>query len=394
MHVSKTRHISFFDTTLRDGEQAPGYALTIDQKIALAETNERLGMNVIETGFPISSPADFEATRQISQLLKKAKPCGFSRLLKDDIDACADSMVGHHPDPQIELLVSSSDIHIRYKQGSTREAITEQTRAAVRHAKERGFTDISLALEDATRADVAFLKELSGHAIDEGVTTLAVPDTVGCALPGEYKELISEIRAFVGEDITVSVHTHDDLGLAVANSLAGLEGGANEVQTTLCGIGERAGNCSFEEMVAILANKQHQLGMTYDIVQHRIHQATAQLAEYVNLRLPRHKSIIGENAFATAAGIHQQGVMKYRFIYEFMRAEDFGGESRIVVGRHSGRSILRQRLNEAGIKDIEPTRLDALYATVMTSGRAEDYNDAKLLADLYAGLDADVDLAS
>jgi 2-isopropylmalate synthase len=379
------RHVGFFDTTLRDGEQAPGYSMSVAQKIDMAQALERLGLNIIETGFPASSPVDFEATREICRTLHRATPCGFARAVADDIDACASSM-RDAASPQIELASVGSDIHIKYKRGVTREVIVDEAKRAIRHARAVGFTDISLALEDATRGDPEFMKQLIGEAIDAGITAIAVPDTVGCMLPVEFYSLIHALRDFMKEAARISIHCHNDLGLAVANSVAGLEAGADEVQTTLCGIGERAGNANMEELVAVLANKQYTLNVTHDIVQHRLFETCALLAKSLNLSLPLHKPIIGANAFSTEAGMHQQGVMKFRFTYEFMRAEDFGAESKLVIGRHSGRNILRQRLRQAGVREVLPPVLDRVYAFIMSGDDAGRYNDIKLLAELYQQL--------
>lgn len=382
MLMNRMRHVAFFDTTLRDGEQAPSYSLNVEQKVELAKASERLGVNTIETGFPASSPIDFEATREISRSLTRATPCGFARSVVQDIDACAASMKDAS-NPQIELASVGSDIHVRYKRGVTRDIIMQEAKLAVRHAKSVGFKNISLALEDATRGDPEFMKQLIAEGIEAGISTIAIPDTVGCALPVEFYSLIQMLRDFVKDSVTISIHCHNDLGLAVANSLAGLEAGADEVQTTLCGIGERAGNANMEELVAVLANKQHTLHMTHDIVQHRLYETCALLAGYLNLSLPLHKPLIGANAFSTEAGMHQQGMMKFRFTYEFMRAEDFGAESRIVIGRHSGRNILRQRLKQGGVHQVDPTTLDEIYALIMSGDDIARYNDVQLLADLY-----------
>lgn len=382
MEMNLLKHVNIFDTTLRDGEQAPGYALNIEQKVKIALASENLGVNTIETGFPASSPIDFEATQEICRVLGRATPCGFARATKEDIDACAKSMADA-TNPQIELASVGSDIHIKYKRSATREQIIREAVEAIDHAKVVGFTDISLALEDATRSDMAFMKQLIGEAIERGITAIAIPDTVGCCLPGEYYGLIKELRDFVGEDTRISAHCHNDLGLAVANSIAGIEAGANEVQATMCGIGERAGNASLEELVAVLTYKIDSLHRTHDIVTHRLHETCSLVADYLNLSIPLHKPIIGSNAFATEAGMHQQGVLKYRFTYEFMRAENFGAESKTIIGRHSGRSILRQRLVRADIKKVNPAVLDALYTAIMIEDNVARYNDPRLLVEKY-----------
>ncbi len=382
MQYHLLRHVGIFDTTLRDGEQAPGYSLSVEQKLEIAEVSERLGVNIIETGFPASSPIDFEATRQICRLLRRAKPCGFARSRKDDVDACAAAMVDA-ANPRIQLASVGSDIHIKYKREIARSQVVSEAMEAIEHAKRVGFTDISLAVEDATRSDMGFMKELISRALERGVTGFAIPDTVGCCLPREFHALIKEIRAFVGEGIVVSVHCHNDLGLAVANSIAGIEAGGDEVQVTLSGIGERAGNCSMEELIAVLTSKADALHCQHDIVHHRLFEACNRLNSFIGLNLPPHKPVIGRNAFATEAGMHQQGVTKHRFTYEFLRAEDYGAQSRTVIGRHSGRHILRERLKASGVKEPHPLLVDRLYETIINEGEVEKYNSANLLRERY-----------
>jgi 2-isopropylmalate synthase len=376
------RHVSIFDTTLRDGEQAPGYSLSVDQKLAIAETVERLGVNTIEIGFPASSPTDFEAARQICRTLRRATPCAFSRSVKQDVAACAEAMADA-VNPLIQIATVGSDIHIKYKREITRQQVIKEAVDAVDHAKMVGFEQISLAIEDATRSDITFLKELIGRGIERGITNVVIPDTVGCSLPDEFYLLIKEIRAFVGEGIRISMHCHNDLGLAVANSLAGIKAGGDEVQTTLCGIGERAGNTSVEELVAVLTSKASQLKCRHDIIQHRLYDACTQLSSFIGLTIPAHKSILGRNAFATEAGMHQQAVLKHRFTYEFMRAEDFGAESKIVIGRHSGRNILRHRLLAMGVKEPDPALIDQLYEAIMNEPEVEKYNTPIRLLERY-----------
>lgn len=379
------RHVGIFDTTLRDGEQAPGYSLSVDQKLALAETTESLGVNTIEIGFPASSPTDFEAARQICRTLRRAKPCAFARSIAQDVIACAEATVDAD-NPQIQLATVGSDIHMKYKREITRQQVLKEAVDAIDQAKRVGFQDISLAIEDATRSDMSFLKELIGRGLERGITAVAIPDTVGCCLPSEYYMLIRQIRAFVGDGIRISIHCHNDLGLAIANSIAGIEAGGDEVQATLCGIGERAGNASLEELVAVLTSKAKQINVRHDVIQHRLYDACAQLSSYIGLTVPAHKPIIGRNAFATEAGMHQQGVLKHRFTYEFLRAEDFGAESRVVIGRHSGRNILRQRLKAAGVKEPDPVLIDRLYEAVTNDVEIEKYNNPLRLLEKYTSI--------
>jgi 2-isopropylmalate synthase len=381
----RLRHVGIFDTTLRDGEQAPGYGLTVDQKVQLALKLEELGVNTIECGFPMSSPVDFEATREICKMLKRARPCGFARALPADVKACARSME-FAINPQIEIASLGSDIHIRYKRETTRERIFAEAIEAVDCARAEGFTDISIAAEDATRSDIEFLKRLLGAGIKHGATTIAIPDTVGACLPEEFHALISELRSFVGDGIRISVHCHNDMGLAVANSLAGIQAGADEVQTTLCGIGERAGNTSMEELVAVLEAKKPVLHRVHDVIQHRIYDTCMLLAKFLGLNVPAHKPILGQNAFSSEAGMHQQGLIKHRFTYEHLRAEDYGTVPRMVLGRHSGRNLIRQRLREDGIREIHDSLVDKIYERMISDSEYRRYNEPGTLGGIYRSL--------
>lgn len=381
------RQISIFDTTLRDGEQAPGYSLTMEQKVQTAKQLEDLGVNVIETGFPMSSKVDFEATREICKQLRRASPCGFARAKREDIEACAKAM-SEAVNPQIELASVGSDIHMFYKRKVTREQVIGEAKDAIKCAKSFGFEDISLALEDATRGDIEFMKTLIGSGMELGITAIAIPDTVGCCLPEEFKALIKTLRDFTGPEIRISVHCHNDMGLAVANSIAGLMGGADEVQTTLCGIGERAGNTSLEELISVLSTKQDVLHCVHTVVNHKLYDACHFLANMIGLNLPRHKAIIGENAFSSEAGMHLQGLIKYRFTYEWLRAEDYGAESKMVIGRHSGRHILRQHLLEQGVHDLDHVLVDKIYNLITESDNPELYNVSEILLERYNELKA------
>ena len=380
MHLM--RQVLIFDTTLRDGEQAPGYSLDVEQKVELALQLERLGVNTIEAGFPISSPVDMIATREICRTLRKAKTCGFARTLRADIDACADAMADA-ANPMVQVASVGSDIHMRHKRQVTPEQVEKETLDALDHARTVGFTDISLAFEDATRGDVPFMKRLISEGLERGITAIAIPDTVGCCLPQQFHDLIAELRALVGDGIRISIHCHDDLGLAVANSVAGIQGGADEVQTTLCGIGERAGNCALEELVAILNSKQAELHCVHDVVTHRLFDACSTLAGMIGLQVPRHKAILGTNAFSTEAGMHQQGVLRHRFTYEWLRAEDYGATPRVAMGRHSGRTIVRHRLASRGVTGLDERAVDAVYEAISHAETPEQFESAEVLVAAY-----------
>ncbi|MBD2342705.1 LeuA family protein [Anabaena subtropica] len=383
--LHKFRQVNIFDTTLRDGEQAPGYSMTVDQKVKLAEELESLGVNTIETGFPMSSPVDFEATQAICRTLKKAQPCGFSRTVSKDIEACAKAMADA-TNPQIELATVASDIHMIYKRNMNRAQVVKEAIDGISCARSLGFQDISLGLEDATRGDMEFMKKLIGEAIEHGITAIAVPDTVGCCLPDEFYSLVKQLREFVGDNIRISIHCHNDMGLAVANSIAGIKAGADEVQTTLCGIGERAGNTSLEELISVLNTKRETLYKVHSIVSHKLVEACHLLREILDLPIPYHKPIVGRNAFASEAGMHQQGLMKHRFTYEWLQAEDYGATPLMMIGRHSGRNIIRNMLLQKGIKNIENQIVDYIYEDIMANTHAEKYIARDLIFEKYKSL--------
>jgi 2-isopropylmalate synthase len=333
----------------------------------------------------MSSPVDFDATHEMCKLLRRARPCGFARALPADVDACARAMK-HAANPQIEIASVGSDIHILYKRETTRERVLAETLDAIDCAKAHGFTDISIAPEDATRSDFEFLKRLLGASIERGARTLAIPDTVGACLPDEFHALIRDLRAFVGDGIRISVHCHNDMGLAVANSVAGIQAGADEVQTTLCGIGERAGNTSLEELIVVLNSKLGVLHRVHDVIHHRLYETCMVLARFLNLHLPAHKPVLGENAFSSEAGIHQQGLIKHRFTYEHLRAEDYGAVPRLVLGRHSGRNLIRRRLREDGVREILDHLVDRIYDQMITDPDPRRYSQVGALSAIYAAL--------
>lgn len=352
------RTVSIFDTTLRDGEQAPGNAMSADQKVAVGLELERLGVDVIEAGFPASSPSDFDAAERLSESVSSATIATFARALRGDISTAVDAVgVDNH---QVQLLTTASELHLVHKRGITRREAWSEAAAATRFARELGVTDISLGLEDASRGDPELLKGLIESGLAEGATTVAVADTSGCLTPQETSDLIASVCSWVPDDVTVSVHCHDDMGLAVANSLAAIEAGVDQVQTTLAGIGERAGNTALEELVAVLAYRGDKIAARTDIRAERLFGAFQVLDEAISVDVARNKSILGANAFATQAGIHQQGMLRKPETYEYLDPDQFGRERTMLVGRHSGRAILRHLVK--GLEsDIDDALVDELY---------------------------------
>jgi 2-isopropylmalate synthase len=343
--------VLIFDTTLRDGEQSPGISLNTQEKLEIAGQLARLGVDVIEAGFPITSPGDFEAVQAISRTVEGPVIAGLARTHVADIDA-AWNAVKDAPRPRIHTFISTSDIHIIHQLQTTREDVKGQARAAVSHAKQY-LDDVEFSPMDATRADIEFTAEVCQIAIDEGATTINIPDTVGYTMPHEYTAYLERLYELVPDlrNIVLSVHCHDDLGLAVANSFAGLLAGARQVECAINGIGERAGNASLEEIVMLLHTRQADVGLHTQAVTREIARTSRMVSRLTGYSVQPNKAIIGRNAFAHESGIHQDGVLKERTTYEIMDATTVGLEANsIVLGKHSGRHALKQALSELGIE--------------------------------------------
>ena len=343
--------IRVFDTTLRDGEQSPGIALNKQEKLEIAQQLARLGVDIIEAGFPITSPGDFESVQAISREVEGPVICGLARTAKQDIDAAWEA-VRDAARPRIHTFIATSDIHIERKLQTTRDDVKGQVRAAVAHAK--SYTDdVEFSPEDGSRSDIAYMAEVIQIALDEGATTINVPDTVGYTMPDEYAAMFTELYRLVPglRDVVVSVHCHDDLGLAVANSLAGVQAGCRQVECAINGIGERAGNASLEEIVMLLRTREPALGLWTGIETTEIARTSRLVSRLTGYPVQPNKAIVGRNAFAHEAGIHQDGVLKERATYEIMDATTVGLKSNaIVLGKHSGRHALSKALEEMGFK--------------------------------------------
>jgi 2-isopropylmalate synthase len=349
MDRSEQDRVEIFDTTLRDGEQSPGISLNKQEKLEIAHQLARLGVDVIEAGFPITSPGDFEAVQAIAREVEGPVICGLARTSKQDIDA-AWSAVKDSERPRIHTFIATSDIHIERKLQSTREDVKGQARAAVAHAR-RCTDDVEFSPEDGSRSDIEFMAEVIQIAIDEGATTINVPDTVGYTMPDEYAEMWRRLYELVPDlgGVTTSVHCHNDLGLAVANSFAGLRAGARQVECAVNGIGERAGNASLEEMVMLLHTRESSVGLWTGVKTREIARTSRLVSRLTGYAVQPNKAIVGRNAFAHEAGIHQDGVLKDRTTYEIMDATTIGLEQNsIVLGKHSGRHALRNALEELG----------------------------------------------
>ena len=374
-----SNRIYIFDTTLRDGEQVPGCQLSTDEKVQVAVQLERLGVDVIEAGFPISSPGDFRSVVEISKAVTNPTICALSRAVIGDIDAAGESL-RHAKRGRIHTGIGASDIHIRNKFGSTREAILEQAVKAVKHA--RGYVDdVEFYAEDAGRADLEFLCRLTEAVIKAGATVVNIPDTTGYCLPGEYGEKIKYIYNCVPnvDKAMISIHCHNDLGLATANSLAGIMNGARQIECTINGIGERAGNTSLEEVV--MAMKVHkELGFETGIDTTQLYPVSQLVSKLMRMPVQANKAIVGRNAFAHSSGIHQDGHLKHTENYEIMNPRDVGvDKSTIILTARSGRHALRHRLELLGYRYDKPA-LDTIYTQFLDMADIrKEVNDKDLM---------------
>ena len=371
--------VTIFDTTLRDGEQAPGFTLDVNAKVAMARAIDALGVDVLEAGFPIASPADAEAVTQVSRELKRPVIAALARCRTLDIEEAARALAPAAKS-RLHIFLATSDIHLIHKLKMTREACLESVTDSVRLA--RNFTDdVEFSAEDATRSDRDFLCRVIEAAIREGCTTINLPDTVGYATPDEIREFFADVIARVpnSDRAVFSAHCHDDLGLAVANSLAAIQGGARQVECTVNGIGERAGNAAVEEIVMALKVRQNRLPYQTGIVASALYETSQLLTSLTNEPVQANKAIVGRNAFAHEAGIHQDGVLKNPSTYEIMRPQDVGQpEARLVLGRHSGRHAVQRRCETLGVT-VTTLELEQIYRSVINLGeQRKSVSDAEL----------------
>jgi len=351
MSESAHRRIVIFDTTLRDGEQSPGASMNLTEKMEVAQALAELGVDIIEAGFPIASPGDFEAVSEIARLLRGSVVCGLARCRSEDIDRAWEA-VRHAERPRIHVFLATSAIHREFKLKMDKEQIIERAVAGVKRAV--GYCpDVEFSPEDAVRTESDFLSAVVEAAIDAGATTVNIPDTVGYATPLHMAECIRTLRRRVPniDKAVISVHCHDDLGMATANSLAAVEAGAGQVECTINGIGERAGNCSLEEIVMALRTRNDVYHAETGVVTRRLVPTSRLVASITGMHVQRNKAIVGENAFAHEAGIHQDGILKERTTYEIMRPDDVGlSASDLVLGKHSGRAALADRARKLGYR--------------------------------------------
>jgi len=379
MTDTASRRIVIFDTTLRDGEQSPGASMNLAEKMEVAQALVSLGVNVIEAGFPIASPGDFQSVRQIAENVRGSVICGLARCRNEDIDRAWEA-VQHARQHRIHVFLATSAIHREHKLRMDKDQIVQRAVEGVRRAK--GYCeDIEFSPEDAARTESDFLCQVVEAAIAAGATTVNIPDTVGYATSAHMYNVIHNLRNRVPniDRAVISVHCHNDLGLAVANSLAAVEAGAGQVECTINGLGERAGNCALEEIVMALRTRHDYYHADTGIITQRLVPTSRLVANITGIQVQRNKAIVGQNAFAHEAGIHQDGILKERTTYEIMRPEDVGfTKTELVLGKHSGRAALADRAAAMGYR-LTPAQLDSVFA------------DFKVLADKKKDIyDADI----
>lgn len=346
---SSDNRVRIFDTTLRDGEQAPGCSMTVSEKLRIAKALSELNVDIIEAGFPAASPGDFESVKAIAEQNFGAVICGLARCHADDIEKAHAAVKGADRH-RIHVFVATSAIHREHKLKMAKEEIIRRAVSAIKMAREL-CDDVEFSPEDASRTELSYLAEVVSAAIEAGATTVNVPDTVGYTVPAEFEQLFRYLQAHVQriDEITLSVHCHNDLGMAVANSLAAISAGARQIECTINGIGERAGNCSLEEVVMAIKTRAEFFGLQTGIDARRLYPTSRLVASVTGMHPPRNKAIVGENAFAHEAGIHQHGMLQHASTYEIMRPEDVGrSKSKLVLGKHSGRHAFRDRVAELG----------------------------------------------
>lgn len=372
--------IKIFDTTLRDGEQSPGCSMNVQEKLRIAHHLDRLGVDVIEAGFPIASEGDFEAVQAIAAVVRRPVIAALARACTADIERAWQAVHGAAY-PRIHVFLATSDIHLKYKLRISREQCLQQAREAVRLAKSL-CSDVEFSPEDATRTDSEFLCQMLEAVIEAGATTLNIPDTVGYSMPQEFGDLIQTIRSRVRgiEKVTISVHCHNDLGLAVANTMAALAAGATQIECTINGIGERAGNASLEEIVMAMRVRPDRYPYETGIVSEQLYPISQALSEVTGVPVQPNKAIIGRNAFAHEAGIHQDGVLKNPLTYEIMTPKSVGvPDSTLVLGKHSGRHALRLRCDQLGF-EFDRRELDEIYREfVVLADKIKHVRDHHLL---------------
>jgi 2-isopropylmalate synthase len=380
---TSSNRVLIFDTTLRDGEQSPGASMNLAEKLEVARTLETLGVDIIEAGFPIASPDDFAAVKAIAEQSTRARICGLARALKGDIDRAAEAVKPAGSRAPVHVFLATSAIHRQFKLNKAKDEIVKQAREAVAYAKTL-IDDIEFSPEDASRTEPEFLAEVVQAVIEAGARTVNIPDTVGYAYPNDYADLITYLKKHVKniDQAVISVHCHNDLGLAVANSLAAVRAGARQVECTINGIGERAGNCSLEEVVMAMRVRKDMFGnLSTGIESTHLYGASRLVQSITGLMVQRNKAVVGDNAFAHESGIHQHGVLKNPECYEIMTPKSVGvPDTNMVLGKHSGRAALSKRLETLGLNVAENDMMNVFEAFKQLADRKKEIYDGDLIA--------------
>ena len=359
-----SNRVYIFDTTLRDGEQSPGCSMSVPEKLRMAKFLVELGVDILEAGFPIASEGDFEAVRAVSTEYNWVQVAALARSVRNDIERAAKALEKAKRS-RIHTFIATSDIHLKYKFNKSRQQVLDEAVAGVQLARNYA-EDVEFSAEDATRTDPDYLEQVTLAVVAAGARTVNLPDTVGWSVPHEYGALIARMVKAVGDRAVISVHCHDDLGLAVANSIAAVQAGARQIECTINGIGERAGNASLEEVVCLFKVRQDQLPFETKIVTEHLYPASQMLSSIITFGPQPNKAIVGENAFAHEAGIHQDGYLKNKATYEIIEPKSVGvPESRLVLGKHSGRHALNQRCVSLGF-ELSKGHLDEVYQAFTT----------------------------
>ncbi len=380
--------IHIFDTTLRDGEQSPGFSMNREEKLRLARQIEELGVDIVEAGFPIASPGDLEAVRAVAAELKQCRVAALARARQDDVEA---ALRGLEPAarPRLHLFLATSDLHLKHKLRISRAEALEQIAKMVRFGAEH-CENVEFSAEDASRSDIDFLCQAALVAAEAGANVINLPDTVGYSTPEEYSEIFRRVRAHLARhfaehaQVELSAHCHNDLGLAVANSFGAIAGGARQIECTINGIGERAGNASLEEIAVALHVRQSHFGASTGIVLENIYPTSRLLSSITGVSVPPNKAVVGANAFAHEAGIHQDGILKNPLTYEIILPEKVGVPARrLVLGKHSGRNALRSRLDELGYQTSDAELADCYTMAITMADAEKEVTDRDLLSIIH-----------
>ena len=376
--------VYIFDTTLRDGEQSPGFSMNREEKLRLARQLECLGADVIEAGFPIASPGDLAGVRAVAAGIRETRVAALARARQEDVDAALTALepAAH---PRLHIFLATSDLHLKHKLRATRAEALEQIVRMVRYGRER-CGEVEFSAEDASRSDLEYLCEVNVAAADAGATILNLPDTVGYSTPDEYAAIFYRVRQCLGDrpGITLSAHCHNDLGLAVANSLAAVRAGARQVECTINGIGERAGNASLEEIAVAMRVRGNHLDVCTNVRLEKIYATSRLLSKITGVSVPPNKAVVGANAFAHEAGIHQDGILKNPLTYEIISPEEVGVPARrLVLGKHSGRNALRARLAELGFSTSEEELADCYQSAMARADAVKQLTDRDLLTIVH-----------